>query len=171
MGCICSKGILIGHYKIKDRGSKLSKSSKRSVASSRRDELAVTANGGGNDAADRLIPSPHEVENEVEDRKGNGFNEKLSKPLQRRATMDTQVQSKVGIVGSFPLGERGAQVVAGWPSWLTAVAGEAINGWVPRRADSFEKLEKVISLPLPFMVHHPIKGKRCAFLLTQVYVL
>jgi hypothetical protein len=40
-------------------------------------------------------------------------------------------------------GERGAQVVAGWPSWLTSVAGEAINGWVPRRADSFEKLDKV----------------------------
>ncbi|KAI6678891.1 hypothetical protein NL676_039687 [Syzygium grande] len=149
MGCICSKGILPGHYKIRDRGSKVSKSPKRSGASSRRDELAVTANGGGNDVADRLIPSPHEVETVVEDRKGDDFNEKPSKPLQRRATMDvasggrTQIQSKVGKVGSFPLGERGAQVVAGWPSWLTAVAGEAINGWVPRRADSFEKLEKI----------------------------
>ncbi|KAI6678883.1 hypothetical protein NL676_039679 [Syzygium grande] len=149
MGCMCSKGILPGHYKIRDRGSKVSKSPKRSGASSRRDELAVTANGGGNDVADRLIPSPHEVETVVEDRKGDDFNEKPSKPLQRRATMDvasggrTQIQSKVGKVGSFPLGERGAQVVAGWPSWLTAVAGEAINGWVPRRADSFEKLEKI----------------------------
>ncbi|MED6150543.1 hypothetical protein PIB30_073327 [Stylosanthes scabra] len=27
-------------------------------------------------------------------------------------------------------GERGAQVIAGWPSWLTAVAGEAISGWI-----------------------------------------
>lgn len=177
MGCICSKGILPGHYKIRDRGSKVSKSSKRSGASSRRDELAVTANGGGNDVADRLIPSPHEVETVVEDRKGDDFNEKPSKPLQRRATMDvasggrTQIQSKVGKVGSFPLGESGAQVAAGWPSWLTAVAGEAINGWVPRRADSFEKLEKVISQPLLFMMNHPIKGKRCAFLLIQVYVL
>ncbi|XP_056162773.1 probable serine/threonine-protein kinase At1g09600 [Syzygium oleosum] len=149
MGCICSKGILPGHYKIRDRGSKVSKSPKRSGASSRRDELAVTANGGGNDVADRLIPSPHEVETVVEDRKGDDFNEKPSKPLQRRATMDvasggrTQIQSKVGKVGSFPLGESGAQVAAGWPSWLTAVAGEAINGWVPRRADSFEKLEKI----------------------------
>ncbi|KAF7842804.1 putative serine/threonine-protein kinase [Senna tora] len=40
-------------------------------------------------------------------------------------------------------GERGAQVLAGWPSWLTSVAGEAISGWIPRRADSFEKLEKI----------------------------
>lgn len=37
----------------------------------------------------------------------------------------------------------GEQVAAGWPSWLSAVAGEAINGWTPRRADTFEKLDKV----------------------------
>ncbi|XP_022973431.1 probable serine/threonine-protein kinase At1g54610 [Cucurbita maxima] len=34
-------------------------------------------------------------------------------------------------------------VMAGWPSWLASVAGEAIKGWVPRRIDSFEKLEKI----------------------------
>ncbi|XP_077216076.1 protein IMPAIRED IN BABA-INDUCED STERILITY 1-like [Tasmannia lanceolata] len=37
----------------------------------------------------------------------------------------------------------GEQVAAGWPSWLSAVAGEAIQGWVPLNADSFEKLEKI----------------------------
>ncbi|KAL4566493.1 hypothetical protein LXL04_030609 [Taraxacum kok-saghyz] len=35
------------------------------------------------------------------------------------------------------------QVAAGWPAWLTAVAGEAIHGWLPLRAESFEKLEKI----------------------------
>lgn len=30
-----------------------------------------------------------------------------------------------------------------WPSWLASVAGEAIKGWVPRCAESFEKLDKV----------------------------
>lgn len=35
------------------------------------------------------------------------------------------------------------QVAAGWPAWLSAVAGEAIQGWVPLKADSFEKLEKI----------------------------
>nr|XP_043636980.1 protein IMPAIRED IN BABA-INDUCED STERILITY 1-like [Erigeron canadensis] len=35
------------------------------------------------------------------------------------------------------------QVAAGWPAWLSAVAGQAIHGWVPLRAESFEKLEKV----------------------------
>ncbi|XXG67639.1 hypothetical protein AAC387_Pa06g0936 [Persea americana] len=45
--------------------------------------------------------------------------------------------------GSVPKAMEGEQVAAGWPAWLAAVAGEAIRGWVPRRADSFEKLDKI----------------------------
>ncbi|WVZ56931.1 hypothetical protein U9M48_007395 [Paspalum notatum var. saurae] len=45
--------------------------------------------------------------------------------------------------GSFANRARGEQVAAGWPAWLSAVAGEAINGWTPRRADSFEKIDKI----------------------------
>ncbi|XP_022768832.1 protein IMPAIRED IN BABA-INDUCED STERILITY 1-like [Durio zibethinus] len=37
----------------------------------------------------------------------------------------------------------GEHVAAGWPAWLSAVAGEAIQGWVPLKADSYEKLEKI----------------------------
>ncbi|KAI4335951.1 hypothetical protein L6164_014544 [Bauhinia variegata] len=37
----------------------------------------------------------------------------------------------------------GEQVAAGWPAWLGTVAAEAIQGWVPLRADAFEKLEKI----------------------------
>ena len=49
---------------------------------------------------------------------------------------------------SFRLGNlhkyvEGEQVAAGWPAWLSAVAGEAIQGWVPLRADSYQTLEKV----------------------------
>ncbi|GLT39949.1 hypothetical protein SLA2020_141140 [Shorea laevis] len=31
----------------------------------------------------------------------------------------------------------------GWPSWLVAVAGDAIRDWTPRRANTFEKLDKI----------------------------
>lgn len=31
-----------------------------------------------------------------------------------------------------------------WPSWLVDVAGDAIKEWKPRRANTFEKLDKVI---------------------------
>ncbi|CAH2044562.1 unnamed protein product [Thlaspi arvense] len=37
----------------------------------------------------------------------------------------------------------GEQVAAGWPSWLSEICGEALNGWLPRKADSFEKIEKI----------------------------
>ncbi|KAK7388908.1 hypothetical protein VNO78_23735 [Psophocarpus tetragonolobus] len=35
------------------------------------------------------------------------------------------------------------QAAAGWPAWLCTVASEAIHGWVPLRADAFEKLDKI----------------------------
>lgn len=35
------------------------------------------------------------------------------------------------------------QISAGWPTWLVSVAGEALVDWAPRRASTFEKLEKI----------------------------
>ncbi|KAF2283442.1 hypothetical protein GH714_006382 [Hevea brasiliensis] len=45
--------------------------------------------------------------------------------------------------GRVPKSLEGEQVAAGWPSWLASAAGEAIKGWVPRRANTFEKLERI----------------------------
>lgn len=50
--------------------------------------------------------------------------------------------------GSLPRAVEGEQVAAGWPSWLVAVAGEAIRGWVPRKAYTFEKLDKVLMIKI-----------------------
>ncbi|CAM8927876.1 unnamed protein product [Rhodiola kirilowii] len=50
---------------------------------------------------------------------------------------------KPSVSRNLPKHLRGEQVAAGWPAWLSAVAGEAINGWLPRRADSFEKIDKI----------------------------
>ena len=46
----------------------------------------------------------------------------------------------------------GELIAAGWPSWLAGVAGESIKGWVPRRADTFEKLDKVSFYPVVLVV-------------------
>jgi len=35
------------------------------------------------------------------------------------------------------------QAAAGWPAWLSAVAAEAVQGWVPLKAENFEKLDKI----------------------------
>lgn len=57
-----------------------------------------------------------------------------------------------------PKNVHGEQVAAGWPSWLSAAAGEAINGWTPRRADTFEKLDKVRIYYFPIWNHFGING-------------
>lgn len=63
----------------------------------------------------------------------------------KREKMEYVVAQHHPGMGSIPKASEGEQVAAGWPAWLAAVAGEAIRGWVPRRADSFEKLDKVCS--------------------------
>ena len=72
--------------------------------------------------------------------------------------------AEVRLGGSFANKARGEQVAAGWPAWLSAVAGEAINGWTPRRADSFEKIDKVRPflrpLRLPSFVIHAARTPR-----------
>lgn len=49
--------------------------------------------------------------------------------------------------GRVPKGLEGEQVAAGWPTWLSSVAGEAIHGWIPRSASTFEKYDKVSKFP------------------------
>lgn len=44
---------------------------------------------------------------------------------------------------NLPKHSQGEQVAAGWPLWLSEVCGEALSGWIPRRANSFEKIDKV----------------------------
>lgn len=46
-------------------------------------------------------------------------------------------------LGRVPKAIEGEQVAAGWPAWLSSVAGEAIKGWIPRSANTFERLHKV----------------------------
>ncbi|KAH0649965.1 hypothetical protein KY284_029877 [Solanum tuberosum] len=42
-----------------------------------------------------------------------------------------------------PKGIKCELVAAGWPNWLVAAAGNALNGWLPRRADTFEFVDLI----------------------------
>lgn len=64
-----------------------------------------------------------------ESRKGRGGERRREKPNPRLSNPPKHLQ--------------GEQVAAGWPSWLANVAGDAINGLTPRRADTFQKLDKI----------------------------
>ncbi|KHN36642.1 Putative serine/threonine-protein kinase [Glycine soja] len=46
-------------------------------------------------------------------------------------------------LGRVPKGLEGEQVAAGWPTWFSSVAGEAVQGWIPRKADTFERFHKI----------------------------
>lgn len=136
MGCVCGKP-----YAVDD-----SKESPRERFSNKT---------GPDSRAPRPVSSRREESFPVKDRLDNGGEEG------RVATLvDKQVNGSVRLqgesferkrekaeyhprVGPVPRATEGEQVAAGWPPWLAAVAGEAIKGWVPRRADSFEKLDKV----------------------------
>ncbi|GFP95078.1 probable serine/threonine-protein kinase at1g09600 [Phtheirospermum japonicum] len=145
MGCICSKGAKDENQVKKEKGSK------KSVNSSRKDEVVVEVDNGGNDATTRLISTENAEKSagstpavwEEGDKKAMVFEQAVVPQMLKRETVEPGVQPQMCRVLSVRNGVDGSQVVAGWPSWLTSVAGEAIKGWIPRKADSFEKLDKI----------------------------
>lgn len=82
-----------------------------------------------------------EVQNDMKNEQDGGEDEKRRR---QRARRDRRQSLKANPKLSNPPNHiHGEQVAAGWPSWLSKVAGEAIHGLTPRRADSFHKLDKV----------------------------
>ncbi|KAK4254473.1 hypothetical protein QN277_009851 [Acacia crassicarpa] len=134
MGCLCSRGIHSHDYVGENHVQKTKKSSK---GMSRRDQRHAMQEecSGSNDVNTRLISSD-ESENNV------GTTGKPGSSESRSIEEGPSRMMMLNRIGSLR-GEGGAQVLAGWPSWLSAVAGEAISGWIPRRSESFEKLEKI----------------------------
>ena len=157
MGCICSKGIPANDYftenHSKERHLKSNRSSRLLGASLRKEEPALHVDGGRSDAMALLISNqPREVNAgstpELDDAEKAAAS---AKPLrQEQPTMEDGAK-RVGVhndnatprIVNVVNVEEGALVIAGWPSWLISVAGEAINGLIPRKADSFQKLDKV----------------------------
>ncbi|KAK1317231.1 putative serine/threonine-protein kinase [Acorus calamus] len=77
---------------------------------------------------------------EKKKKKSESGNAELGESGRAIARRNDSVSFRLGNLHEYIEGE---QVAAGWPAWLSAVAGEAIRGWIPLKADSFEKLEKI----------------------------
>ncbi|KAF5208292.1 kinase domain, partial [Thalictrum thalictroides] len=137
MGCNCFKASAIDDSRESPRDRLSSKASSdlrvSRVASSRREEVV------------RLKERPSSRDGRVMliDRQTNGSTRLQTENFERKREKAAEyiIAHHPGI-GSIPKAAEGEHVAAGWPSWLAAVAGEAIRGWIPRRADSFEKLDK-----------------------------
>lgn len=80
------------------------------------------------------------------DKKVNGSRRVRDDYYEKKKKGSCEDLSNFPSLGNLPRAVEGEQVAAGWPSWLVAVAGEAIKGWTPRKADTFEKLDKVLIL-------------------------
>ncbi|KAI0522540.1 hypothetical protein KFK09_004920 [Dendrobium nobile] len=142
MGCVCAKPVPIEDSRESPKARQVAPSvapaqgiataklsASAAVSSSRRDELMAV----------RLTSAS------IAERKQGSRPVSL---IDRDAEMRTERQvhpnhQQLRLIGSIAKAGEGEQVAAGWPAWLVAVAGEAIRGWVPRRADSFEKLDKI----------------------------
>ena len=172
MGCICSKGInkddiVVEAISIKRESTK---SLSRVATPSKKEEAPVPdleANPTVNAAHVRsalarsvskardYVGAPREGEKKAvpvfdSTRVTNGHHRSVTVDVRankddsssRRGKRENGVEQGSAIV-DVPNGVSGEHVIAGWPTWLTMVAAEAVKGWLPRRADSFEKLDKV----------------------------
>lgn len=137
MGCICCKPSAIDDSKESPRERLSSKASSdlraARVASSRREEAYLVKDRyDSNNGRAILI-----------DKQTNGSVRLHGENIERKREKMEYIVAQHPATGTIPKASEGEQIAAGWPSWLVGVAGEAIRGWVPRRADSFEKLDKV----------------------------
>ncbi|KAL6199161.1 hypothetical protein ACLB2K_028948 [Fragaria x ananassa] len=137
MGCMYCKPSAIEDSKESPRERLSNKAASDSqagrVASSRREEAYRAKDRyDSNDGRAMLI-----------DKLSNGAARSHGENYERKREKMEYVTALHPGMGCIPKAAEGEQVAAGWPSWLAGVAGEAIKGWIPRRADSFEKLDKI----------------------------
>ncbi|KAG7600408.1 Protein kinase domain [Arabidopsis suecica] len=140
MGCVCGKPSAIEDSKDSPRERFSSKSSSefrvsRPVASSRREETLRIK-----ERSDVVSVRPV-----LSNKQANVSMNLRGENLSRREKKIENVAATSPLAMSITIAKatEGEYVAAGWPPWLASVAGEAIRGWVPRRADSFEKLDKI----------------------------
>ena len=139
MGCLCSKATWSNDFVVDYEREKEKESRKSSVqlvppkeefvAESRRGSVHRISNEnvgsvrGNKDGEDRIVERPK-----------SGHHKR------------TGSESIHGRISSNPGAAEGE--ASEWPSWLISVAKDAVQGWTPRSADSYEKLKKVSFLTL-----------------------
>ncbi|GMN42180.1 hypothetical protein TIFTF001_011391 [Ficus carica] len=105
------------------------------------EEAAAVRGGFGRSGSGRRLGNPSDGESRKEERaEDRGWELRKSRKESTASHGRGSFSFRLGFSHRYVDAE---QVSAGWPPWLSAAAGEAIHGWFPLRADSFEKLEKI----------------------------
>ena len=135
MGCLCSKSSAV-----EDNSESISK--KYQSTSTRASELNVLrlnsskrVDGGGD----------VRVKASLNEKKSNGSGQLYDDQNGRKKKIEKNELTVIDHpgFGRVPKALEAEQVAAGWPAWLSSVAGDAIKGWIPRSANTFERLHKV----------------------------
>ncbi|XVE60698.1 hypothetical protein DITRI_Ditri05aG0148800 [Diplodiscus trichospermus] len=153
MGCICSKGTKDENvsdnekdFNSNSNSNNSCKNNKESVqliapAPSLKEDILIAR--GSSDGSIRLA-SKATLRSVVVSVDGDKKSSTAERPRNVHQILPTEgLFPQMVSMGSTPGGAEGELVAAGWPSWLSSVAGEAVKGWLPRRVESFEKLEKI----------------------------
>lgn len=163
MGCICSKGtadeeVNVQPEKQNENWSKTSSVQLIAPTTSKKDDFSLKSIEGssGGRKTEGLAHKPSARSSglivPIDDSDGKTvIVERPTRSHRRSSTADIgtgigggfQMFQQSNIITSVPQSPEAELIAAGWPSWLTSAAGEAIKGWVPRPAESFEKLDKV----------------------------
>ncbi|KAL0718629.1 hypothetical protein Bca4012_067952 [Brassica carinata] len=152
MGCVSSKGVRTNDGYMETNHVPIPKDNNNNNNSSKKHSSSEETSVNGNEATLRLIPNTNGVfsdDDEEEETVKNEESFEMKKSLE--PSVSQKVTTTVELLGPLQPrvssrianGDRTAKVIAGWPSWLVSVAGEALSGWLPRCADSFEKLEMI----------------------------
>ncbi|KAJ7973421.1 Protein kinase superfamily protein [Quillaja saponaria] len=123
MGCVISREVLSGIVSEVKEEKNLSVESNRKVK-----EISART----------LDKNAAEVHNGGSRREEKGSNGRAQRPPGERRRSKPNPR-----LNNLPKRLQGEQVAAGWPPWLTDVCGEALSGWIPRKADTFEKIDKI----------------------------
>ncbi|KAK4794802.1 hypothetical protein SAY86_012796 [Trapa natans] len=153
MGCLCSKESKTDEKfeeepTLKEEADQ-SKTVVQLVAPSSGEDIDLElVRGGGKDGSSRHIQrvasqaNAGSVHNPSSHKSGRA-ERPSSASHQKGETADTEARHHHEFLVSLPNCIEGEETAAGWPSWLTSVAAEAVHGIVPRRAESFKKLKMI----------------------------
>ncbi|RDX95847.1 putative serine/threonine-protein kinase, partial [Mucuna pruriens] len=147
MGCICSKYSSnkdkVDEYEKEKESSKTSVQLVAPVVST-----AQLGGGSTNGSVPRMARSSSQVVRasvKVPSEDKSHHLDAIKSQNQRCMPMSSDLGERKAVMSRILSVQNyaGEHVDAGWPLWLSSVAAEAIKGWVPRRADSFEKLDQI----------------------------
>ncbi|XP_019193933.1 PREDICTED: probable serine/threonine-protein kinase At1g54610 [Ipomoea nil] len=137
MGCVCGKASPAAKERVKDEKKR------ELIKGSAGSRVTLAISSKRKESFRRKEKEKGEARKGSVDKKGSGSRKVRDDNFEQIKEKSEVIISGSPGYGNVPNAVEGELVAAGWPSWLSMVASEAIIGWLPRKADTFEKLDKI----------------------------